>query len=294
MITSKSTGDRVIDGTLYACLTILGLLCLIPFLHVVALSLSGRTPILSESVGLWPVQFNVNNYEVVYQDRRFLSSFGVSVMRVLIGVSLNVAVIVLTAYPLSRDRIHLPGRTVFKTILIFGMLFSGGLIPFFMSIRNLGLYNNFMVLILPTALNIFNVILVMNFFRGIPEELEDAATLDGASHLDILIRIFLPVSLPVLATVALFSAVGHWNSWFDGILFINRTEGWPLQSLLYSLVTTRTAEWNFGKAASDFLNATPKGLSAALIIVSSLPILIVYPLLQRYFVTGLTIGSVKG
>jgi putative aldouronate transport system permease protein len=285
-------------------LTLMALACLLPFVHLLAKSFSDRQSVSADVVSFWPIGFNTENYAYILSNRQFLGSFGVSTARVLLGVVLTLFITVITAYPLSRDRIHMPGRTAIKVLFLIGMLFSAGLIPYFLAVRNLGLYNNFLVLVIPGALSIFNVIVVMNFFRGIPVELEEAALLDGASHLDILFRVFIPVSLPVLATVTLFTAVGHWNAWFDGIVFLSKSESWPLQSFMYTVVTSRMLEWqtstiglgqqNAAQSAQSFLNATPQGLVAAMIFIASLPIMLVYPILQRYFVTGLTIGSVKG
>ena len=302
MIRDRSLSSRIVDGVLYLILTLLALACLLPFWHLLAKSFSERMAVMADIVSLWPIGFNTENYAFILDNRQFLGSFGVSTVRVLLGVVLTLLITVVTAYPLSRDRIHMPGRTVIKVLFLIGMLFSAGLIPTFLAIRNLGLYNNFLVLVVPGALSIFNTIVVMNFFRGIPVELEEAALLDGATHLDILFRVFLPVSLPVLATVTLFTAVGHWNSWFDGIVFLSKSESWPLQSFMYTVVTSRMLEWqtsNIGvqdasRAAQSFANATPQGLVSAMIFVASFPIILVYPFLQRYFVTGLTIGSVKG
>jgi putative aldouronate transport system permease protein len=157
--------------------------------------------------------------------------------------------------------------------------------------------NKFWVLVIPPALNIFYVILIINFFRGIPHELWEAALLDGANHLQVLFRVFIPISKPVLATVTLFSAVQHWNSWFDGVIFLKEASQWPLQSYLYSMVTTRMLQWQTAvsaeRAGQAFLEATPEGLATAMILIATIPILLVYPLLQRYFVTGLTLGSIK-
>lgn len=302
MIRDRSLSSRIVDGILYLILTLMALACLLPFWHLLAKSFSERMAVMSDIVSLWPIGFNTENYAFILNNRQFLGSFGVSAVRVLLAVVLTLLITVITAYPLSRDRIHMPGRTVIKVLFLIGMLFSAGLIPYFLAIRNLGLYNNFLVLVIPGALSIFNTIVVMNFFRGIPIELEEAAVLDGANHLDILFRVFLPVSLPVLATVTLFTAVGHWNSWFDGIVFLSKSENWPLQSFMYTVVTSRMLEWQTNaigvndpsKAAQSFANATPQGLVAAMIFLASFPIILVYPFLQRYFVTGLTIGSVKG
>jgi len=304
MVRDRSLSYRIVDWILYAMLAIMALSCLLPFWHLLAKSFSNRQSVMADVVSLWPIGFNIENYAYILNDRQFLGSFAVSTIRVVLGVVLTLFITVITAYPLSRDRIHMPGRTFIKVLLLIGMLFSAGLIPYFLAIRNLGLYNNFMVLVIPGALSIFNIIVVMNFFRGIPVELEEAALLDGASHLDILFRVFIPVSLPVLATVTLFTAVGHWNAWFDGIVFLSKSESWPLQSFMYTVVTSRMLEWqtsniggssqNAAQAAQSFMNATPQGLVAAMIFIASFPIICVYPFLQRYFVTGLTIGSVKG
>ena len=304
MVRDRSLAYRMIDWVLYAILIIMALSCLLPFLHLLAKSFSDKAAVSANVIAFWPLGFNTENYAYVLSDRQFISSFGVSTVRVLLGVVLTLIITVVTAYPLSRDRVHMPGRTVIKVMFLIGMLFSAGLIPYFLAVRNLGLYNNFLVLVIPGALSIFNTIVVMNFFRGIPVELEEAAVLDGATHLQILFRVFIPVSLPVLATITLFTAVGHWNSWFDGIVFLSKSESWPLQSFMYTIITSRMLEWqtsgigmnqqNAAQSAQSFINATPQGLVAAMIFIASLPIMMVYPFLQRYFVTGLTIGSVKG
>lgn len=298
MVGERGPVYKVIDSIIYVVLAVLALLCLLPFLHVVAASLSSRVAVKANAVGLWPVGFNLSNYDYLLDDTQFIRSLILSVVRVLAGVTANLVIIVLTAYPLSRDRIYMPGRTAFKVIMLFGMLFSGGLIPYYLSIRNLGLLNNFLVLIIPPALNIFWTIIVINFFRGISPELEDAAMMDGATEFDVLMRVFLPLSMPVLATIALFSAVTHWNSWFDGIMFLAKRELWPLQSYLYLMVTSAELERRFaGEATAQialrYLQSTPKGLISAFIAVATIPIIMVYPFLQRYFVTGLTLGSLK-
>lgn len=293
MIEDRTLGNRIIDIFIWVVLALLALSCIVPFIHVVAVSFSGRAEVSADLVGIVPINFNLDNYHYIMGNDRFLGSFGISVARVLVGVSVTLLLVVVTAYPLSLDRIHMPGRLAFKIFMLVMLLFSGGLIPTFLAYRSLGLLNNFLVLILPLALNVFYTIIMINFFRGIPYELAEAAWLDGASHAAVLFRVYLPISLPALATIALFAAVMHWNSWFDGIVYISQIEQWPLQSFLYSLVSTRRIEWQSASGSLDFQNATPEGLSAALIVVAAVPILMVYPFLQRYFVTGLTLGSVK-
>ena len=284
MVRDCSLTSRFVDGLIGLILASLGLLCLLPFLHVLAHSLSDPVASALGSVTLWPVGLTLDNYRFLLEDGQFLHALTVTAVRVASGVALNVFVTVLTAYPLSRENTHMPGRTVYKVGLLFGMLFTAGLIPFFLAVRNLGLYNNFLVLILPPALSVFNVIVMINFYRDIPLEFEEAAVLDGASDLQVLFLVFVPLSLPAISMVALFSAVGHWNAWFDGVLFMASTESWPLQSYLYSLVTTRMAVWTSGIP----------NLPSAMIVVATIPIVLVYPFLQRYFIAGLAIGGVKG
>ncbi len=301
MIAENSLGDRLFTIFLYLMMALLAFLCVAPFIHVISLSLSSNAAIKMGAVGLWPVDFHTQNYQFVLKEPQFMRSFGVSVVRVVFGVSAMLIMTIMTAYPLSRDSVPMFGRTPFKMIMLFSGMFGGGLIPTYMAMRSLHLTNNFLVLILPGALAVFSVILVMNFFRGIPVELTEAAELDGASHWDILFRIFLPVSLPVLATISLFSAVGHWNSWFDGVIYMDEIRMWPLQSYLYARVTSQMIQKS-GTAAGgtaermgqSFNELTPEGLSTAMILVATIPILLVYPFLQRYFVKGLTLGSVKG
>ncbi|MAS37817.1 MAG: ABC transporter permease [Anaerolineaceae bacterium] len=293
MIEDRTLVSRIIDVFIWIILGLLALSCILPFFHVVAVSLSGRAAVSAKLVGMLPVNMNFDNYAYILGNSQFLGSFSISVARVLVGVVITLLLVAITAYPLSLDRIRMPGRLAFKIFMLVMLLFSGGLIPTFLAYRSLGLLNNFLVLILPMALNVFYTIIMINFFRGIPYELAEAAWLDGASHMNVLFRVYLPISLPALATIALFTAVSHWNSWFDGIVYISNIEQWPLQSFLYSLVSTRRIEWQSASGSLDFQNATPEGLSSALIVVAAVPILMIYPLLQRYFVTGLTLGSVK-
>lgn len=298
MIAERQMGDRIADLLIWLVLTILAISCLLPFLVVVAKSLSSSNAVITNQVTLWPIGFNLDNYGFLARDQLFLRSFATSIMRVIVGVPLTLLLCAVTAYPLSQDKIYMPGRTLFKVVMLIGLLFSVGLIPTYMAYKSLGLLNKFAVLVLPGALNVFYTIIVINFFRGIPQELSESAMLDGANHWHILFRIFLPLSLPVLATVALFSAVQHWNSWFDGIVFLAKREQWPLQSYLYVQVTTRSlvrvAESSLnGSTSLLYSQATPEALQAAMIVLAALPIMLVYPFLQRYFVKGLTLGAVK-
>ncbi len=295
MVEGYSLRGRIFDAVVYLVLVVLALSCIAPFVHVVARSLSSYAAIQESSVFLWPVGFNVDNYEfLMTSDRLFVRTFLISVARVLAGVALTLAVTALTGYVLSRgDSLHIPGLGVFKFVMLFSMLFTGGLIPIFLAYKSLGLLDNFAVLVLPGALNVFYAIIMANFFRGLPMELSEAAFLDGANHSDVLFRIFVPVSLPALATIGVFAAVHHWNSWFDGIIFMRLNTKWPLQSYLYSRVTQQLLQNRDTIDPTQLQNMTPEGLTAAMIVMATLPITLVYPFAQRYFVTGLTLGSVK-
>lgn len=300
MIEERKLGDKIADVIIWVALALLGLVCVLPFLNVIAMSLSGYLAVSTGQVTFWPIDFTWDNYGYMLTDQVFTGSFRISVLRVIFGVAANLLITVITAYPLSRDAIHMPGRTVFKMVMLFGMMFGGGLIPTFMAYKSLGLLNKFAVFIIPGALNVFFTIVIINFFRGLPNELWESAVLDGANHMQILFRIFMPLSLPSLATISLFSSVGHWNSWFDGIVFMRENTQWPLQSYLYSMVTTREIQWHWAggksaeRAAMEFSNRTAEAMSAAMIVIAAFPIMSVYPFLQRFFVTGLTLGSVKG
>ena len=300
MLRERNIGSAISDLVIWAITAMLAAVCMLPFVVVIAKSFSSSLAVSTHQVTFWPIGFNLDNYAFLLWEKSFVKAFGISLARVLVGVTLNLVVIVLTAYPLSQDHLHIPGRTLFKVIMVFGMLFNAGLIPTYLSYKTLGLLNKFAVLVLPGALNIFYTILITNFFRGIPKELTESAVLDGASHFDVLLRIFLPLSLPSLATVSLYSAVAHWNSWFDGILFMRTVGQWPLQSYLYDQVTQRKLEeqlarMQFHRGDPSLLkDATPEALAAAMIVIASVPVMLVYPFVQRYFIRGLTLGAVKG
>lgn len=296
MVYERRWTDTLTNGIIYSLLFVLAILCILPFWHIVAMSLSGRTAVASQSVGLWPVDFTLQNYKFLLERPLFFQTFGTSVLRVILAVILELTVGLLAAYPLSRDHIHMPGRTVIKMFILFFMMFNGGLIPSLLAFRTLGLIDNFYVLILPGMFNLFNTILMINYFRGIPRELEESAMLDGATHMDVLIRIFVPLSKPVLATCALFTAVAHWNEWFGALVFIRTLAKMPLQSYLYLALLPNQNTGIVGdliQKAEQFKMATPEALRAALIVTAAVPIMLVYPFVQRYFVTGLTLGSVK-
>ncbi len=241
------------------------------------------------------MEFTTKPYEFVLQKAEFLVAFMVSVKRVILGAAVNMILTVLTAYPLSKEVTHFRARTVYAWLFAFTMFFGGGLIPTYMVVKQTGLIDSLWALILPGAVPVWNVILLLNFFRGVPKELEEAVSIDGASQWTILWKIYIPISMPALATVLLFTAVGHWNSWFDGLIYMNRTENYPMQSYLQTLlVKTDMTKFLTTQDIERIKNISERTVKSAQIFLGALPILVVYPFLQRYFVKGIVIGSVKG
>lgn len=274
----------------------IGIICIFPVWNLLAKSFSGPQAILENKVVLLPVDFTTSAYEFVMKNKEFWTAVGVSVKRVVIGVPLNMLLTILAAYPLSKSSRRFKARKFYSFFFIFLLIFNGGLIPTYVVINKLGLIDTIWSLVLPGAVPIFNVILMMNFFRGIPESLEESAMLDGASQWTILTKIYLPLAKPSLATVTLFSLIGHWNSWFDGLIYSNFTQNYPLQSYLQTMVVDIQSVIRSGdlQAINDMLSISDTNMRAAQIFISIIPLLIVYPFAQRHFTAGLTIGSVKG
>ncbi len=281
---------RLFNNTNYLVLTIVGLTCIFPLLHIVAVSLSDRAAVDGQRVFLWPIGVNTANYQQIFNDPLFIQAFETSVLRVVLGTTINLLIIVLTAYPLSLAK-SFPGKRTFSWLLVFTMLFYGGIIPLYLVGQNLHMLDTIWSLVLPTAVNAFFVIVMANFFRGIPKELYEAAIMDGASHWRVLFRIYLPLSIPGLATLGLFSAVFHWNSWFDGLIYMTHSSNYPLQSYLQTFLHDTGSQMQTDPQTASLLSN--QGLQSAQIIIAIIPILLIYPFLQRYFVAGMTLGAVK-
>lgn len=275
-------------------LAFLAIVCAFPIVHVLALSFSTSTAAASGRVTLWPVEFTFSSYRFVTDTPAFGRAFGVSLQRVLLGMPLNMLLTVLVAYPLAKERRQFRARTFFVWFFLVTVLFSGGLIPWYMVIRLTGLIDSIWALILPGAVPIFNVILMINFFRNIPPALEEAAYMDGAGHGKVLWRIYMPLSVPVIATVSLFVIVGHWNAWFDGLILMNNPSRYPLQSYLQTIIINPDPKMLTERDLEILKVISNRTTRAAQIFIAMLPILVAYPFLQRYFTTGITLGSVKG
>lgn len=294
MVRAQTWTAKVGYGSLFVILGAISLLCLAPIWYTVAVSFSEKSAAAANAVSLWPVGFNWSSYEMLLSDQKFFTAFGVTLKRVALGGALHFLMTVLMAYPLSREPGKFRSRNVYMWIVIFTMLFNAGLIPWYIVIQKLNMLDTIWALVLPGAVPVFNVILLMNFFRGIPKDLEEAAAMDGAGHLYMLGKIFIPISLPALATVTLFSIVGHWNSFFDGLILMNHASNYPLQTYIQQLVVQIN---NMSRMSPEeikqIMQISSKTLNAAKIVISMIPILVVYPFLQRFFIHGIVLGSVK-
>ena len=283
------------DAVVWLILIISAASCLFPILNTVAISFSDKTSALTGKVGLIPKNFTLAAYEALLQETQFFRSFLNSVVRVILGTAINMFLSIMMAYPLSKDKTAFPSRNIYMWIVVFTMLFSGGLIPTFLLINQLKLMDTIWALVLPGAVPVFSVIILMNFFKGIPKGMEEAAAMDGASPWYIMWRIFVPLAKPAIATIALFAIVNHWNAFFDGKIYINSPEKLPLQTYIQSLTadtSRRYANMTYDQILRQQQLSTLT-FNSAKIVVSMIPILAIYPFLQKYFVTGIVMGAVK-
>ena len=289
---SRSFSGKLFDVCNIVFLTLLGLLMLLPFLNVLAQSFSSSEAITAGKVAFIPVDFTLLNFEYVFSDASIWRAFGVSVFITMIGTLVNLVATASLAYPISRQ--EYVGRNVIVLLVLVTMIFSAPLIPNFLLIKNLHLMNTPWALILPGAISAFNFFIMYSFFKQLPPELIDASRIDGCSEIGIILRIVTPVSKPVMASLGIFYAVGHWNGYMNALYYIDQPQWYPLQVKLKKMF--ETDDISIDPAASQFsdlMHASPEGIKMATIIISTLPIIMIYPLLQRHFVKGLTIGAVK-
>ncbi len=295
MIEYKNRKNRIVDLMLALLAILAALVCIFPVLHCTALSFSGAAAADAGKVTIWPVDLQLTAYKKLLEEKTFFTAFGISVKRVLLGGGINMILIIIMAYPLSKDKREFPQRNIYMWFLVFTMLFNGGTIPWYITIKNYGLLDTMWALVLPCAVQVYNIILMMNFFKGIPKELEEAAVMDGAGPFTTLLKIYLPVSLPGLATVGLFVLLYHWNNYFDGIILMNSASKLPLQSYVQQFVVSVDAKQNMTtEQLLELAKMSSRTLNAAKIVVTMVPILVVYPFLQKYFTSGLVMGAVKG
>jgi len=296
MVQNKSFSGRLGKFAIYTFVLFSGLVCLLPLCNIVAISFSSSEAVAANAVGLVPINFTTDAYSMIVEDKQFWRSFGISVQRVILSLIVNMIIIVLMAYPLSKSKRQFKGRNIYMNLIIFAMLFNGGMIPTYLVVKNLGLLNTIWSLVLPGAVQVFSIILIMNFFIGVPKSLEEAALMDGATPFQVLMKVYIPISLPALATVALFSIVGNWNDFFSGLIYMTKVSNYPLMTYIQSLNINIQELLKAGANASVLENVAAvsnRNLNAAKIVISTIPLLLIYPMLQKYFITGIVVGSVK-
>ncbi|MGI6256194.1 MAG: carbohydrate ABC transporter permease [Acutalibacter sp.] len=292
MIKYKTLENRIFDTVVIILLVLFGLVSLMPLLHVVALSFSSKNAAVAGRVSFWPVEFTLASYEYLLQDVRFFQSFLVSVERVVLGGGLNLILTVLMAYPLSLEKSEFPARNRYMWFIVFCMLFGASLVPWYFVIKATGLLDTIWALVIPGAVPVYNVILLMNFFRNQPKAIKESARIDGVNEFQMMMKMCVPLAKPALATVTLFSVVGHWNNFFDGMLLINSPDKVPLQTYIQSLAINVA---DTSKMSTDQLinMMSQRTFNSSKIIIATVPILLIYPFMQKYFVSGITLGSVK-
>ncbi|WP_010268609.1 carbohydrate ABC transporter permease [Paenibacillus senegalensis] len=288
-----STGDKIFYGINYAIMAIAALTCLIPLLNILALSLSDSSAIMSGRVTLFPIDIQLDSYRMLIERTKVVTAFSNSLVITVGGTVLCMVFTVLAAYPLSRKYFY--ARKTITLAVVFTMLFSGGLIPSYLVVKSLGLINTYWALWLPGLVSVYNMMILRTFFEGIPEELVEASRMDGCGEMRLLLQVILPLSVPVIATLTLFYGVGFWNSFQNVLIYINDSNRMNLtvmvQQMIHSQSLQETA--SLSREEVDRL-ATPEGLKAAAVMVLVIPMLVVYPFIQKYFVKGIMIGSIKG
>jgi putative aldouronate transport system permease protein len=289
----KNTSRKLFIVLNTACCAALAVLCLLPLLHILAVSLSGKDAIITGKVGLLPVRFTIDNYRYVMKDQEFYTAFGVSVFRTVLALGVQVTMTFLAAYPISLGKKYFHARGFYTWFFMVAVLFNGGLIPTYLTVKNTGLLNSIWSLVLPGAVPLFYVIIMQNFIKTIPGEIYEAAVIDGTDQFGIMLRIILPLCQVSIATISLFIMVDNWNAWYDGMLYINDNNKFPLQTYLRGIVVVTDMKQLMDINSIAKLVAS-QGADAAKIFIAIIPVLAVYPFVQKHFVKGIVIGSVKG
>lgn len=289
-----SIQDQVFTVVNYIILTLIMLIVLYPLLYILSSSFSSPNAVLSGKVWLFPVEFTVMGYKLVFQSPDIMRSFANTVFYTILGTSINIVVTIMCAYPLARKTFY--GRGVFTAFITFTMLFGGGLIPSFLLIKNLNMYNTIWALFIPGCVSVYNVVVARTFFQtNIPDELYEAGQLDGASDIRFLISVVLPLSTPILAVLTMFFAVGHWNSYFSALIYLTDKDLYPLQIVLKNILTSNVSDSSMLEGTNAAANlGVNELLKYSVIVVSSTPMLILYPFVQKHFVKGMMVGAIKG
>ncbi|WP_211747347.1 carbohydrate ABC transporter permease [Paenibacillus sp. Marseille-Q4541] len=291
----ESRGDRIFNIVNYSILILVTIVVIYPLLFVLSASFSDPQAVLRGEMLLWPKGINVNSYVKIFQNKDIINGFTNTLLYTSLGTFINLVMTILAAYPLSRK--DFVGRNAFMALFVFTMFFSGGLIPTYLLIKNLGMLNSMWVMIIPNAVSIWNIIIMRTFFQqSIPGELQEAATIDGCSNIKTLTRIILPLSMPIIAVTILFYAVGHWNAFFNALLYLSDKEKFPLQLVLREiLIQGQTSDMvKMSTESAIKQQREVEGIKYAVLVVANIPVLVLYPFLQRYFVKGVMIGAIKG
>lgn len=294
----RTKNDVITDTVIHVLLIFLAILTLYPFLNCLALSLNDANDTARGGVSIIPRVLSFENYKIIAKNPTLYHAYFITILRTIIGTATSVIATAMFSYGMSKP--YLKGRKFYMTLCVITMYFGGGLIPFYLLIKNLHLTNNFLVYIIPNLVSVWNMIIMMTYFRGLPEALEESAKIDGARSFTIFFKIILPISSPIIATIALFNGVFHWNAWFDAAIFITKQELKPVQSILVSIIDSSRFLEEIAKAgsAATMLGRTNKinarSITMATMITTVIPIILVYPFLQRYFIKGIMIGSIKG
>lgn len=300
----KTLGDWIFDTINVIIMLIVVFVTLYPFINSLAISLNDADDTVRGGITFYPRVFTLRNYELIFQNKLVYNAYIISIARTIIGIITGLLFTAALAFGMAHS--NLRGRRFYTTLCIIPMYFSGGLIPYYFLIRSLGLMNSFWVYIIPSLVGIWNMLLMRTYFMGIPAALEESARIDGANYFTVFFRIILPISMPILATIALFIGVGQWNSWFDAYIFITDQSLKPIQSVLLSIISEAQFAQRMAQAASaqagpvdvgrvgKGMTVNVRSLTMATMMVTVLPIVMVYPFLQRYFIKGVMIGSLKG
>ncbi|HIW31459.1 MAG TPA: carbohydrate ABC transporter permease [Candidatus Paenibacillus intestinavium] len=289
----RTTTDKLVDGLNIILLTVIAGLMLLPFIHIFSVSFSSLEDVLQKAFILWPTNWATDSYQAIFASNSFIRSIYVTIFITVVGTFVSLILTATMAYGLTRNVL---GQRVMLLMVIFTILFNAGMIPVYLVVKETGLMNSIWALIIPSAISSFNLIVIRQFFLSIPQELSEAALIDGASEIRSFWSIILPLSKPAMATFGLFYAVGHWNKYFEGILYLNDSAKWPVQVILRQMVIMNEATSTLGSDVMLQLENQPPPvtLQMAAILVATLPILIVYPFLQKHFAKGVMMGSVKG
>lgn len=289
-VKDTSAGGRVFSAIVWIVMIFTLIICLVPFIYMLALSLSSSKAIINNRVSLWPVGLNWEAYKQIFRYPNFFRAYGNTIFYTIAGTFIALLMTICFAYPLSKS--FLRGGGILRKMVIFSMFFAGGMIPNYLLVSSLHLTGTRWAMLLPFAINQFNLIILMNFFRGIPSEIEEAALIDGIDYFRILPQIVLPLSTAAIATIGLYYAVFFWNDWFNGLIYLNSKQ-YPVMLFLRNIVNGTMVVGDSSSASTDTASLSIS-IKSAVIITSTLPIIILYPFLQKYFVKGLTVGSVKG